>query len=833
MALIPPSCIRPLAGESSGSVGLVGLSVRSVLIGVAMKVAYRWLKELVDFDLSPSDLGEALTMMGLEAVSIENLEAALQGVVVGRVEEVRPHPNADRLSVCRVDVGTHVLEIVCGAPNVQKGQKVPVATVGTTLPNGQTIQRIVVRGVASAGMICSEVELGLGTDASGILVLSDEVAPAGTIEIGAPLAEALGLDDTVIELELTSNRPDCMSMVGVAREIGAIVGCPVRMPKIDVIEDDVPVEAWISVDIEDPKGCPRYAARVIRGVQVGPSPVWMQRRLEQVGLRPINNVVDVTNYVLMELGHPLHAFDLDRLTDRRIVVRRAKKGEALTTLDDVERTLDEQILVIADAVRPVAIAGVMGGGNSEVSDQTTDLLLESAYFDPMVIRRGAKQLGMSTEASQRFERGMDWDGVIRAIDRAAQLIREVAGGAVARGILDVFPRPFQRTVVSFRPERVNRILGTDLSGEAMGEMLGQLGCTVSERDGKLEVETPSFRPDLSREIDLVEEVARVYGYNAIESREVGGGSLWVERKASDRLIASTREALTGLGLYEVVTSSFTDPDLCQGEPIRVSNASHRGVSALRTDLLPGLLEVARWNINRKMETVEVFEIGAVFPPGEPEELQIAALVAGVTHSGWDRSARAFDFYDLKGILESYVEGVLGEHIQYRPVVVGHPAYEEERVAELRCQGQPVGFYGQVRGDLCAQFDLERPVYSFCLRAPNLLSAFDQSRMFVPLPRYPAVERDLAVIVPEDVEWGQILEAVLSVDRTLIESVELFDVYRGKPVPAGEKSLAFSVRLRSSEGTLSEEQAGTVYDRMVARLSEAFGARLRAQGIAKR
>ena len=795
-----------------------------------MKVTYNWLKEFVDFDLNPSDLAEALTMAGLEVAAIEDLGARYEGCVVGRVLQVHTHPNADRLSVCRIDVGRGEVTVVCGAPNVAERQKVPVAMVGTRLSEGQVIERATIRGVASCGMICSEVELGLGEDASGILVLSDEA------KVGAPLAEALGLDDVVLELELTPNRPDCLSVMGVAREIGAITGHPLRFPEVVVMEEGDPVEQWACVEIQDPEGCPRYAARVVTGVKVGPSPDWMQRRLEAVGLRAINNVVDATNYVLMELGHPLHAFDLNKVAQRKIVVRRAQDGECLMTLDGVTRDLDRDILAIADPEKCVAIAGIIGGRHTEVAEETTDVLLESAVFDPVVVRRGAKKLALSTEASQRFERGMDWDGNIRAIDRAAQWILQIAGGKVASGVLEVYPRKRHRAVVRLRPERANRILGTALSGARMAEILRSLGCAVTSEDGKLEAKIPSFRPDLGREVDLVEEVARLFGYNNIANREVSGGSLWVARRPDLRLASRTRTVLTGFGLDEVVTSSLTDPDRASEAAVRLTNPSSRQMSVLRTDLISGLLEVARWNLNRQAGEVRIFEIGKVFAPtdctdGEghsrtEEKERVAGVLVCEVHRGrWIEQKRTLDFYDAKGVVEAYLEGIT--RVEPEVVSVRDRWYEEGYCGGILLGGKEVGRCGRLHRDVVARFDFDEAVYAFDIGLSELLPFFEEARRFEPVGQYPAVDRDLAVVVPESLSWGNVLKEIREMDTELIESVEVFDVYRGKPLGEGEKSLAFSVRFRSKERTLSEGEVGALCDRIVGRLSERFGARLRS------
>ncbi|RKY61834.1 MAG: phenylalanine--tRNA ligase subunit beta [Candidatus Latescibacterota bacterium] len=560
-------------------------------------------------------------------------------------------------------------------------------------------------------------------------------------------------------------------------------------------------------------------------MKVGPSPLWMRARLLMAGVRPISNVVDVTNYVLMELGHPLHAFDLGKLSGQKIVVRRARKGEALETLDGVDRELDEEVLVIADAEKPIAIAGVMGGANSEVSEETRDVLLESAYFDPVLVRRGSKKLGMSTEASRRFERGMDVEATVRALDRAAGLISELAGGKVAPGVLDVRVSPPRKVVVSFRPEQTRRLLGVDIPDGEMVRIFRSLQFEVQEKDGRLEVWVPSFRVDVCREVDLVEEVARICGYDSIPERKEGVAPLEVPRKPEHLLVARTREVLTGLGLYEVITPSMVDPEIAQGG-IRVTNAPHKGVSAMRTSLIPGLLEVAGRNFRRRAEEVRVFEIGRVFPELDGEEVHIGGLLAGRRRKGWLEDGRPVDFYDIKGLLEAYLdEATHGAEVHFRPT--SSFPFAAGEASEVLLEGRPVGACGRISDDLCRRFELRGNVYGFELSLMSLLPLWKREPEFRPLARYPEVVRDLAFVLEEGVPWEEVQDAVLKADP-LVESVRLFDLYRGAPIPEGHKSFAFSVSLRAPDRTLSDEEANEACSNIVRVLKERFGARLRGK-----
>ena len=477
-----------------------------------MNVTLNWLKEYIDFKFSPSELADRLTMLGIEVETIKQLGTGLEGVVVGKVNAVGPHSNADKLVLCQVDVGeSENLQIVCGAPNVREGMLAPVATIGATLPIGLTIKSAKLRGEVSQGMLCSEKELGLSEDAAGLMELATDIS------VGTSLVEALGLDDVMFELEITPNRPDCLSLIGVAREVRAETGNPLKLPPVDLQENETDSQDLTTVTIDAPDLCPRYAARVIQGVKVGESPAWLQRRLESVGIGVINNIVDVTNFVLMEYGQPLHAFDYHKLSENRIVVRRAVAGEQLITLDEVDRELTTDMLVIADAEKPVALAGIMGGYDSEITETTCDVLLESAYFNPSSIRATAKALGMNTEASYRFERGADPGAVLAALDRAAELIAELAGGTVCKSAIDVYPGEQPLTQIQLRPDRVNFVLGTELEAAEMVQILSRLGFDVKSVNTEeiYQVTVPTFRADITREIDLIEEIARVYGYDNI------------------------------------------------------------------------------------------------------------------------------------------------------------------------------------------------------------------------------------------------------------------------------------------------------------------------------
>ena len=792
-----------------------------------MKITYNWLKEYVDFDWDWRELVERLTMSGLEMETALDLGERFQGVVVGRVTEVSPHPNADRLSVCRVDLGDASPEtIVCGAPNVAAGQLVPIIRPGFQLPTGTDIRRTRIRGVESAGMICSEVELGLGEDAEGIIVLPD------TCQIGAPFAPQTGLDDIAIDFEVTPNRPDCLSVVGIAREVGALAEVELRVPSATVHESGEPASVAAAIEIEDPEGCPRYAGRVIRGVRVGPSPDWLRHRLLAVGQRPINNVVDATNLVMLELGQPLHAFDLERLDQRRIVVRRARPGEHLRTLDGADHTLDERILIIADSSCPVALAGIMGGANSEVTEETTEILLESAYFHPGRVRLGARCLGLQTEASSRFERGADWAMPPRACDRAAALIADLTGGEVAPGCLDVYPRPLQRCEITLRTARLNALLATDLSSGDCRRVLDLLGCETEGDGDVVRVTAPSFRPDLEREVDLIEEVGRIHGYDRVEGTRRISGPLGAGDSRAYDLAQETRQRLTELGMDEVVTCSIVEGrwSIDSGRNAgawELSNPPSESQSHLRTTLVPSLLDTARRNFNQRAETVCIFELGRCFGSSAQgqnrEELALAGLWSGMrTASTWRSDRVEVDYLDLKGIVESLLEDL---DPSFTPCE--HPDLRSGHCARIDLGDRLVGHLGEVAAARRDAFDLRNPVYIFDLDFTTLTWGWQQREMsFRPLAKFPPIERDLALVLKDNVHAADVVAQIRSVAPELIEAVELFDIYQGDQIGPDQKSLAFSIRMRSSSTTLEDRQADDVVQRVIARLGDSFGARLR-------
>ncbi|MCZ6784157.1 MAG: phenylalanine--tRNA ligase subunit beta [Proteobacteria bacterium] len=815
-----------------------------------MLVPLSWLADWIELPDSVEALAESLTGGGLEVDAIERTGPDLSALVVGDVVEHGPHPNADRLSVCRVDAGDdEPFEVVCGAPNVAAGQKIAFARVGTRLPDGTRLKKSRIRSVTSMGMICSERELGLGDEHEGILVL-DTDAPAGT-----PLADVLSAGETILEIAITANRGDCASILGIAREVRAHFGAAVRVPTCDPPEGERAVAEDLRVEITDPEGCHRYDARVVRGVRVGPSPNWMQQRLEAAGMRPINVVVDVTNYVMLELGQPLHAFDLDRLRGGVIRVRSAEAGERMTTLDGVERTLDPSDLLITDGGGPVAVAGVIGGGDSEVSDATTNLLIESAHFRPGRVRLTAKRLGVQTDASYRFERGVDRAGVTRAADRAARLIAELAGGEVSRGVATATgSTPDGVDEIALAPARVNGLLGTALSRDEIEAYLARVGvepATESESEsggggrhgdepGRYAI--PSHRNDLRIAEDLIEEVARIHGLDRIPATVqvgplVGGGAprSWTDAERA-------RDTLWAEGVTEVMCFPFLDPrdldrlDLAESDPRRatlgVVNPIAESHSQLRSTLLPSLLGLLRENRNRQIDRVRIFEVSRVFrveKEGElPEEdLCVAAVLTRSDQNRlWEAKTEAAPplFFEAKGIALRLVSA-LGYRAELRPGAP-QPYQHPGASAGIRVGRRVVGEVGELHPDAAARFAIDVPCAVIELSLSALADVPRQEKRFREVSRHPQMQRDLAVLVDRDQRAGELVDAIRRKGGDHLASVEVFDRYEGQGVPEGKVSLAFRLVFQRVDRTLTDGEVTKSVDQVVKMLANQFGGELR-------
>lgn len=794
-----------------------------------MKVTLNWLKEFVDIEVDTPELVEMLDLSGTKVESVNRPGEGLSGVIVAEVLNIDKHPNADTLWL--VDVGTDSGEqrIVCGVRNFAVGDRVPLARVGAQLP-GMTITERKIRGEASQGMLCSGAELGVSRDHSGILVLPPDA------ELGADIVPTLQLDDTIFELEITLNRPDCMSVLGVAREVAALTDQVLRRPKVK-LEAASDVGSPVTVRIDDPHGCPRYLARYVEGVKIGPSPQWMATRLLACGVRPISNVVDVTNYALLELGHPLHAFDRANVADDTILVRRAHTGERFTTLDGVERELHPDDLMIADSKGAVAIAGVMGGEDSEVSEETTDVILESAYFDPESIAFTARRQGMRTEASSRFERGMDVEMVPFAAERAAQLMAQLAGGRVSASVADQYPTRIERRKVRLRPARTNRVLGIEISPAEQAQRLRSVGLAVDDATGGLEVVVPTFRPDITREIDLVEEVGRLHGFHELPSTLPKGatGGLELLQRAERRL----REVLVGFGVYEAVTPSLISPadvdalGLDPGNParrmVRTWNPMVADESAMRTTLLPSLLKALARNRAQRVEGVALFEVARIYEPtGDklPQEgLVLAAAFSGLRRrQEWTGPARSWDFFAAKGLIEGTFAALGVAPPDFSPAK-GMP-FHPTRAATVGLGATPLGAVGELHPEICEHFDVAERTLVFELSLAPLFGMLPTRVQAAELARLPATLLDIAVVVDENTAAGEVQRVIEQAGSPEVTSVRLFDVYRGVQIAAGKKSLAFALELRSQAKTLTDSEALAVRDRILPALQERTGGTLR-------
>jgi len=803
-----------------------------------MLVSLSWLKDYVDVPWGAHELAQRLTRIGAKVEGVHAFEHDYSKVVVGRITGARPHPEADALTVCEVDLGGRTLCSVTGAPNARAGLLVPVALPGATLPGlAGAVKETAVRGVLSEVVLCSERELGISDDHSGLMELPDDLVP------GTPIVDALGLDDATLELEVYPNRPDHLSVFGIAREVAAITGGELRAPATGLVEGSDMVHDAAKVEVLDPDLCPRYVARVIRGVKIGPSPAWLAQRLRAAGMRPINNVVDVTNYVMLELGQPLHAFDYNKVAGHKIVVRRAKEGEAIKTLDGQTRALDPDMLLICDADRPVAIAGVMGGEESEVTPETTDVLLESASFDPVSIRKTAKRLGMRTEASHRFERGVDPHLAPLAADRAAKLIAELAGGVVLKGAIDVAAELPSPKRITLRVSRVNGMLGTDLSPAEIKRILRSLDFQVElEKDASsLSVIVPTFRRDIEGEADLIEEVARIHGYDEIQPTLPKGAG--VQGGLSEPLprVETVRTLLADLGLHESITYSFISPKsfdrlrIPREHPwrkaIALANPLSEEQSVMRTSLVPSLVEAVALNARRQVTDVRLFEVGKVYIPGDLplEELPDERWTLGLALTGqaltdvWGMPSRQVDFFDLKGIVEAVLE-ILGVAAEF--VRAEHPALHPGRTAKLVTGGKEAGWLGELHPEAASQWDLKERVY---LAEIDLETLFKEARPRVryrPLPRYPAVQRDLALLVPKEVAASSVEAIIRREAGPYLTQVKLFDVYEGKQVPAGYRSVAYSMIYRAEERTLTDEEIAAAQSRIEKALADELGVTVR-------
>jgi len=787
-----------------------------------MKISLEWLKELVDVSVPAEELAHRLTMAGLPVDEIIRESERFPKVVVGDVVERIKHPNADALSVCKVNVGAEILEIVCGAPNVAAGQRVAVAVAGALIGD-IIIAKRKIRGIVSNGMICSAQELGLQGGHEGIMVLNTDAT------IGQPFREYLGLTDTIFEIDVTPNRADALSHIGVARDVAALYETHVIRPEVKFAESKVLASDIARVEIQNPDSCPRYCARVVRGVRIGASPEWMQKRLQRVGIRPVNNVVDVTNYVLMECGHPLHAFDFGKIGGKKIVVRNAGEDQTFLTLDGKNRGLRTDTLMICDAEQAVAIAGVMGGQNSEISENTADVFIESAYFNPSSIRRTSKFLGLSSDSSYRFERGTDIENTVYAVNRAAQLIQQLAGGEILSGFIDAYPKKHEPKRISVRTQRIGAVLGATLPLDEMTTICSRLGFNPAKKsEAEFEVAIPSYRPDMESEIDVIEEIARVVGYDRFAPRAPNISVRLPLRSAPmpEDVRGVLRSLLSAHGYCEIVTSSLIDErqaNIFSEAIVRVANPISSEMSVLRPSPLPGALATIARNIHHGTRDIRIFEIARTAERTESKDSDvekrfsekewIVVASCGNMLGSWDAKPRSVDFYDVKG----EVERVLYEtrvH-KYKFVEDKSNVFCDPSLSVIQ-SGRAIGAFGAISRGILKKFDIDVPVYAGMLETSALPSGRAIPHYVAP-PRFPGIVRDLAIIAPVEKTGQEIQEAIMkSASSPLLRGIRIFDVF---PLDNGTRSVAFSLEFAADDRTLRDEEAADVITKIIKDLEQ--------------
>ncbi|MBP2641452.1 MAG: pheT [Firmicutes bacterium] len=808
-----------------------------------MRASIKWLKDYVQFDETPEEIAEKLTMAGVAVEAIEYLGENIEGVVTGKIVSVKHHPNADKLLICKIEIEKTVLEVVTGAQNVSAGQIVPVALNGAKLPGGKEIFDTDFRGVLSQGMLCSASELNLDPKLlhpaakEGIYVLPEDTP------VGVDVKEALGLDDVVLEFELTANRADCFCMLGLAREISVLTGNPLKKPMLNLREEGKDQAAnLIKISIEDPHMCSRFTARVLQDIKVGPSPAWLRHRVEAAGMRSISNVVDVANFVMLELGLPMHTYDYNMLSRQQIMARQARPGERLLTLDGEKRQLTPDMLVIADAIQAVGLAGVMGGLATEITPQTKTVLVEAAAFNGVSIRRTSRALGLRSEASGRFERGVDRADVTRALDRLAQLLEEMGACKVCPGIVDVYPGVSLPKQITFTAEQINKHLGTDILQSVMIDILRRLEFTIEKSGDQVTVTAPTWRSDVTGIADISEEVARIHGFDKIIATTPQGYMMQGKQSKAQDLLDNIRNILSGNGFDEVMSFSFTNPaaldklNLPTDDPLRktiqVLNPITDDFPLLRTTLLGGVLETIGRNLARKNEDMCIYELGAVYLPVAlpltelPEEPQMlcGAMLGKRYGLAWNRPRDMVDFYDAKGVVEILLDGlgikdyevVSGQNVSMHPGKTGFFVKDREIL----------GSVGEVHPQVLDAFGLTRKVYAFELNVSQLLKHVKISSRYTPLPKFPAIVRDLSITLPIKTSVEEVLDEIRVNSGEWLETVTLFDVYTGGQVEEGMRSLAFSLTFRSPDRTLTDEEINECHGKIVDYLDKKMAAKLR-------
>lgn len=800
-----------------------------------MLFSLNWIKEFVDVSMADSELSDKLTMSGFEVDGVAVKGAALDGVITVKILEKIKHPNADKLSLCQVDTGVDTRQIVCGATNMEVGDVVPLATVGTHLPGDFKIKKSKIRGEVSEGMLCSEVELGVADDADGLLILpKDTKAGLDIDEVLSGKAES----DSIFDIAITPNRPDCFSVRGMAREIAVELDSKFKEKKIKYIESGSKTTDLVSVKIEKGTNCRRYMAVVVEGVKIAPSPTWIKNKLEVYGIRSINNVVDITNLVMLEYGHPMHGFDLDKIKSKKIVVRVAKDKEIIKTLDEVERKLNSSVTVITDGDKPIAVAGIMGDQESQVSGDTTNVLLECAYFDNASIRRASRKLGLSTDSSYRFERGIDIGGLELAIQRAASLMSEICSGTISEGIIDEYVDPIETKEVGFRIDRAQSILGLKLNKKNVRNTFEALGIECSEREGKFFATPPTYRGDITFEEDLIEEIARLTGFDSIPAKMPVATLTKETVDSTHSLKNKIRNILVGAEMMEVINYSFVPPSFTNtfasnSEPVEILNPLADNESVLRDSLIPSLLNNATYNIDRESDSLRLFELGPAFLNKKgvvTEKWKVSGLLYGNRDAKhWSQDDVGLDFYDLKGVVIRLLKGLkIDEKIEINPSE-GCDFLHPTRGAFLSKRGnskENIGFFGELSPKLQGALGFKNPPYVFEIDINSLVQLCKNTINYKGLPKFPASSRDVAMVVKQGVKYSDIEKQISSESTKVIEIIELFDVYYGKGIPEDSKSLALRVTYRLPDGTLKSTEVDALHSKVLENIVKIFGAEIR-------
>lgn len=794
-----------------------------------MNLPMSWLGDFTDISgVSPKEYSDKMTMSGSKVEGVTNLGADIDKVVVGKVMSCEMHPDSDHLHVCMVDVGeSEPIQIVCGAPNVATGQKVPVALNGSILPGGIKIKKGKLRGVMSNGMICSHEELGiepsrLGYEPEyGILVLDDNAV------VGSDVKELFGLNENVVEFEITSNRPDCFSIIGLARETAATFKKPFEIPKPEFNEVGGNINDMLSVEISDPDKCKRYCARAVKNVKIGPSPKWMRERLEACGVRAINNIVDITNYVLLEYGQPMHAFDIRDIAGAKINVRRANDGEVIKTLDEQDRVLTNDDLVIADSERAIAIAGVMGGFNSEIKEDTTTVVFESAMFDAASVRLSAQRVGLRTEASSRYEKGLDYKNTVPAIERACQLVEELGCGENISGMIDVMGNVEGEISIKFRPEKINAFLGTDVSENEMLEIFERLG--IKADTDTMTLCPPSWRPDLLAEADIAEEVARFYGYDIIPTTLMTGATTCGIKTPEQKLESDISNILTSQGLYEIYTYNFQSPavldklNVPQNSPLRnqvkISNPLGEDTSVMRTTMAGSMLDTLSRNYNYRTKTAKLFELGRVYIPNEKGQLpdEPRTLMIGMYGN--------VDFFDIKGVCEEMFEMLHIDNVEYERLS-DNPVYHPGRSAVIKAGGKTLGVIGEVHPAVLRNFEIGTKAYMGELDFAAIFESANRDVKYTPLTKFPAVTRDFSILVDKMTPVADIEKVMKKAGGKLLSKLELNDVYTGSQIPDDKKSVMYKAEFKAPDRSLTGDEADNLHAKIVKNLGNELGAELR-------